>query len=249
MKLFQNGNWNVKIWCQSLQKSDQKSLTTPCLWLLYNNMNTEFKMQNKNFPMSSHQQRSLLCNSSGKLKFMAPCTDKYKGRVRLPGVFCARPRGIELVFHVKFHFVKIRKSLLAGLKALPDDRNLCSIRCCCWPLPPAVEADWPMQMLGQPRGDGSWPLFIVNDYTLLRACWNVVHFYIIIVLSGTYSEPAWMKIIIFLEVWNEKSKEIGIWGCWFKLFISMFVWGGKLGFNYYFREQFGHFLKEKFVCN
>lgn len=176
-------------------------------------------------------------------------TDKYKGRVRLPGVFCARPRGIELVFHVKFHFVKIWKSLLAELKALPDDRNLCSIRCCCWPLPPAVEADWPMQMLGQPRGDGSWPLFIVNDYTLLRACWNVVHFYIIIVLSGTYSEPTWMKIIIFLEVWNEKSKEIGIWGCWFKLFISMFVWGGKLDFNYYFREQFGHFLKEKFVCN
>lgn len=101
-------------------------------------------------------------------------TDKYKGRVRLPGVFCARPRGIELVFHVNFHFVKMWKLLLAGLKALPDDRNFCSIRSCCWPLPPAVEADWPMQMLGQPRGDGSWSMFIVNDYMstwdMLKCC-------------------------------------------------------------------------------
>lgn len=87
-------------------------------------------------------------------------TDKYKGRVRRPGVFRARPHGIELVCHVKFHFVKIWKLLLAGLKALLDDRNLCS-----WPLPPAVEADWPLQMLGQPRGDGSWSLFVVNDCT------------------------------------------------------------------------------------
>lgn len=141
-------------------------------------------------------------------------TDKYKGRVRLPRVFHARPRGIELVFHVKFHFVKIWKLLLAGLKALPDDRNLCSIRCCCWPLWKLIG---PCRCWGNPEEMDHDHYLLLMIALLLRACWNAVRFYIIIVLSGTCSEPAWMKIIIFLEVWNEKSKEIGIRGCWLKL--------------------------------